>query len=82
MCVCVCVCAWKAAAAARLCSLIPTRRRRRKEGMDAACKLPEEVASKHFDLVVFGVFLICLVLSFLLPSLCLFFFFPFLALIS
>jgi hypothetical protein len=26
--------------------------------------------------------LICLVLSFLLPSLCLFFFFPFLALIS
>ncbi len=46
VCVCVCFCAWKAAAAAaRRCSLIPTRRR--KEGMDAACKLPEEVASKH-----------------------------------
>jgi len=46
----VCVCAWKAAAAAaRRCSLIPPRRR--KEGMDAACKLPEEVASKHLVLL-------------------------------
>ncbi len=78
---CVCFCAWKAAAAAaRRCSLIPTRRR--KEGMDAACKLPEEeVASKHLIWLFWVFFLICLVLSFLLPSLCLLFF-PFLALIS